>query len=51
MKILIVCGSMRKDSLTRKLTDVAFEYAKERYGDVGYIDLGKSEIEQFRGFE
>jgi FMN reductase/FAD reductase [NAD(P)H] len=51
MKILIVCGSRRKDSLTRKLTDIAFEYAKGKYQDVEYIDLGKKDIEPFRGFE
>jgi FMN reductase/FAD reductase [NAD(P)H] len=50
MKILIVCGSRRKDSLTRKLTDIAFEYAKGKYQDVEYIDLGKKDIEPFRGF-
>ncbi len=51
MKILIICGSRRKDSLTRKLTDIAFQYAKEKYQDVEYIDLGKNDIEPFRGFE
>ncbi len=51
MKILIICGSRRKDSLTRKLTDLAFEYAKGKYEDVSYIDLGKNGIEPFRGFE
>lgn len=44
MKILIICGSRRKDSLTRKLTDIAFEYAKGKYGDVEYIDLGKKTL-------
>jgi FMN reductase/FAD reductase [NAD(P)H] len=51
MKILIICGSRRKDSLTRKLTDIAFGYAKEKYEDVEYIDLGKKDMEPFRGFE
>jgi len=50
MKILIICGSRRKDSLTRKLTGIAFEYAKEKYEDVEYIDLGKKDMEPFRGF-
>ncbi|NYZ79426.1 NAD(P)H-dependent oxidoreductase [Candidatus Micrarchaeota archaeon] len=51
MKILIICGSRRKSSLTRKLTDIAFEYAKGKYEDVSYLDLGKNDIEPFRGFE
>ena len=50
MKILIICGSRRKSSLTRKLTDMAFEYAKGKYEDVNYLDLGKNDIESFRGF-
>jgi len=37
--------------LTRKLTDIAFEYAKGKYGDVDYLDLGKRDIEAFRGFD
>jgi len=51
MKILVICGSRRKDSLTRKLTDIAFEYAKGKYSDAEYIDLGKKDVEPFRGFE
>jgi FMN reductase/FAD reductase [NAD(P)H] len=50
-KILVICGSRRKDSLTRKLIDIAFQYAKEKYKDVEYVDLGKKDIEPFRGFE
>jgi len=33
MKILIVCGSLRKESLTRILTDIAYKYAKQKYDD------------------
>jgi len=51
MKILVICGSRREDSLTRKLTDIAYEYAKGKYDDVSYLDLGKADIEPFRGFE
>lgn len=51
MKILIICGSRRKDSLTRKLTDIAYEYAKGKYKNVSYLDLGKTDVEPFRGFE
>jgi len=51
MKIIIICGSRRKDSLTRKLTDIAYEYAKGKYEDVSYLDLGKRDVEPFRGFE
>ena len=51
MKILVICGSRRKDSLTRRLTDIAYGYAKGKYGDVIYLDLGKTDIEPFRGFE
>ncbi|NYZ79037.1 NAD(P)H-dependent oxidoreductase [Candidatus Micrarchaeota archaeon] len=50
MKILIICGSRRKNSLTRKLTDIAFEYARGKYQDVSYVDLEKTNVEPFRGF-
>jgi NAD(P)H-dependent FMN reductase len=43
MKILIVCGSLRKESLTRVLTDIAYAYAKKNFDDVEYLDLGKRE--------
>lgn len=51
MKILIVCGSLREESLTRKLTDIAYKYAKEKYDDVEYLDLRKTKINNFEGFE
>ncbi len=40
MKILIICGSPRKNSLTRVLTDLAYTYAKEKYADaqMEYLD-------------
>lgn len=50
MKILIICGSPRKDSLTKVLTDIAHEYAKD-YGEVDYLDLSKTRINNFEGFE
>jgi len=51
MKILIVSGSLRKESLTRVLTDIAYEYAKKNYDDVEYLDLRKTRINNFEGFE
>lgn|SRR5574341_225013 len=53
MKILIVCGSPRKNSITRILTDLACTYAKEKNptAQVEYLDLGKYPIDIFRGFE
>ncbi len=53
MKILIICGSPRKNSLTRVLTDLAHTYAKEKYptAQVEYLDLGKYPLDTFRGFE
>lgn len=51
MKILIVCGSLRKESLTRVLTDIAFAYAKKNFDDVEYLDLRKTGINNFEGFE
>lgn len=53
MKILLVCGSPRKNSYARVLTIIGFDYAKTRYpdADVAYLDLGKSPIDPFRGFE
>lgn len=49
MKILIVCGSLRKESLTRVLTDIAYAYAKKNFDDVEY--LRKTGINNFEGFE
>jgi len=51
MKLVIICGSLRKKSYTRTLCDLAFSYAKEKYDDVHYLDLGKTDVQQFRGFE
>jgi len=51
MRILIVCGSLREESLTRVLTDIAYEYAKKNYDDVEYLDLRKTRINNFQGFE
>jgi len=53
MKILIICGSPRKNSLTRVLTDLAHTYAKEKYASaqIEYLDLGKYPVENFRGLE
>jgi len=51
MKILIVCGSLREESLTRVLTEIAYKYAKENYDDVEYLDLRKARIKNFEGFE
>ncbi|MFA5077724.1 MAG: NADPH-dependent FMN reductase [Candidatus Micrarchaeia archaeon] len=45
MKVLIICGSLRVNSLTRKLTDIAFDYARTKYGrehEIAYLDLGKT---------
>jgi NAD(P)H-dependent FMN reductase len=51
MKVLIVCGSLRKESQTRVLTNIAYEYAKEKYAGVEYLDLRKTRINKFEGFE
>jgi len=51
MKILLICGSPRKKSYTRILTDMAFDYAKKKNYDITYLDLGKVNIEKFRGLE
>lgn len=50
MRILVICGSRRENSRTRKLTDIAYGYAKEKYTEVEYIDLGKKDVEPFRGY-
>jgi NAD(P)H-dependent FMN reductase len=47
----VICGSPRKKSYTRVLTEIAFEYAKSKNYDVSYLDLGKINIEKFRGLE
>jgi FMN reductase/FAD reductase [NAD(P)H] len=51
MKILVICGSPREKSYTRVLTKIAFDYAKSKNYDVTYLDLGKINIEKFRGLE
>jgi NAD(P)H-dependent FMN reductase len=51
MKILVICGSLRKQSFTRVLTDIAYNYAKSKYKDVQLLDLGKTKLENFMGFE
>lgn len=51
MKITVICGSMRKDSLTRVLTDIAFEDARRSGYQAEYIDLGKEKLPSFEGFE
>jgi len=50
MKILIISGSPRKQSYTRVLANLAYEYAKTKY-EVNLLDLGLSPIENFKGFE
>ena len=37
--------------MTRVLTDIAYGYAKENYNDVEYLDLRKTRINNFEGFE
>jgi len=51
MKLLVICGSPRKESYTRILTKLAFDYAKNKSYDTTYLDLGKVDIEKFRGLE
>ncbi len=51
MKILVICGSRRERSYSRVLAGIAYQYARERYQDVGLLDLGKAPLENFRGFE
>ena len=53
MKILIICGSLRKHSLTRTLTNLVFDYGRNKFSEyeVRYLDLGSHPVEQFRGFE
>jgi NAD(P)H-dependent FMN reductase len=51
MKILVICSSQREASLTKQLTDIAYEHAKKNYGDVEYLDLRKTKVNRFEGFE
>jgi len=48
-KVIIVCGSLRKASFTRALTDIAFAHAK-RIVDADYLDLARANVEWFRGW-
>jgi len=49
-RVIVVCGSLRKASLTRKLTDIAYHHAK-KVADADYLDLSKVSVEWFRGWE
>jgi len=49
-KVLIVCGSLRRASLTRVLTDIAYDHAR-KIADAEYLDLAKANVEWFRGWE
>jgi len=49
-RVLVICGSLRKTSLTRVLTDIAYDHAKEA-ADADYLDLAKVNVEWFRGWE
>ena len=49
-KVLVICGSLRNASLTRVLTNIAYDHAKE-VADVDYLDLAKVNVEWFRGWE
>lgn len=49
-RVIVICGSLRKASWTRELTDIAFNHAKE-VGDADYLDLSKTNVEWFRGWE
>lgn len=53
MKILIICGSLRKKSYTRTLTNIVFDYCREKFAghQVDYLDLGSQAVKQFRGFD
>jgi FMN reductase len=51
MKILIICGSLREQSQTRTLTGIAYEHAKKTHPDTEYLDLAKTRIANFQGFE
>jgi len=49
-KVIAVSGSLRKASLTRVLTDIAYDHAK-KVADADYLDLAKAGVEWFRGWE
>ena len=49
-KVLVICGSLRKASLTRVLADMAYDHAK-KVADADYLDLAKANVEWFRGWE
>jgi NAD(P)H-dependent FMN reductase len=53
MNILVICGSLRKKSYTRTLTNIVFDYCREKFAghQVDYLDLGSHALEQFRGFD
>lgn len=49
-KVLVICGSLRKASSTRVLTDIAYRHAR-KVADADYLDLAKANVEWFRGWE
>lgn len=49
-RVTVVCGSLRKASWTRELTDIAYSHAK-KVAEADYLDLAKADVEWFRGWE
>jgi NAD(P)H-dependent FMN reductase len=49
-RVLVVCGSLRRASLTRVLTDMAYSHAREK-AEADYLDLAEADVEWFRGWE
>ncbi len=50
MKILVINGSPTKKGYTKILSEFAFNCIKEEH-ECTFLDLGKGEVETFRGFE
>jgi NAD(P)H-dependent FMN reductase len=48
--VIVICGSLRKVSWTRELTDIAYNHAK-KVAEADYLDLSKADVEWFRGWE
>ena len=50
MKVVIICGSPRKNSNTQVMMKHIFEYTKQKNVDTKFINLSEGGFEYYRGF-
>lgn len=51
MEVTVICGSRRKQSRTKVITDMIVKITEAKGHNVYYIDLVNDDIDNFKGFE